>query len=536
MPMCGNWLNWRGRRVPAKPATGRNFTEVSAGTDERTSIGFLLESYAQHGDRPALRHQNGDWTYSDLLDRIYRMARVLRSHGLRRGDVVALYTGNEPETFVVRDAANLLGCCVAVLYDDLANSLLVEMLRTAGATALVFDARRHGDQAQAVLAEVPHVVALALGEAQGALDAAAAAELQSCEPIDVEARPADLSSIRFTGGSTGTPKAIPHDFRVPPYFAPAFLQGWRDATQLLCTPVGHLGGTLAGVLLAAGGVVVLHERFDASEVLASIERNQVSYVWLQPRLLHQLLDHPALASTDTSSLRSITLGGSASTPHRVVQAIERFGPIIAQGYGTNEVGQITWLTPEEHRRPELLTTVGRPVPRIELTIREPDGKPTDGTGEIVVCGPGMMTGYYRQPEQTAEVLRDGWFYTGDLGFLGTEGYLTIVGRSKDVILAADGHVYPQAIDDILLRHPRIADAVVFGVPGADRDERVHAAIVAAADAHVSAQEVIDWVSQERGAAYAPEVVVFLDELPRTGSQKPDRRALRQLLSAGVEPS
>jgi fatty-acyl-CoA synthase len=387
-----------------------------------------------------------------------------------------------------------------------------------------------------VLAEMPNVVALTVGAARGAFDVTAAAEHQSSEPLQVEARPADLSAIRFTGGSTGTPKGIPHDFQVPPYFAPAFLQGWRAATQLLCTPVGHLGGTLAGVLLAAGGAVVLHERFDAGEVLASIERDRISYLWLQPRLLHQLLDHPALASTDTSSLRSITLGGSASTPHRVAQAIERFGLIITQGYGTNEVGQITWLTAEEHRRPELLATVGRAVPSIELTIREPDGTLTDGTGEIVVRGPGMMMGYYRQPEQTAEVLRDGWFYTGDLGFLDAEGYLTIVGRSKEVILAADGHVYPHAIEDVLLRHPSVADAVVFGVPGADRDELVHAAIVTAAGAHLSEQDVIRWVSQERGAAYAPEAVVFLDELPRTGSEKLDRRAVRRLLSVSVGPS
>jgi fatty-acyl-CoA synthase len=513
------------------PVPGRNLAEVSGGSDKQTSIGFLLESFAQHRDRLAIRHAQGDWTYGELLDRAYRTARVLHAEGLRRGDVVAVLTGNSPQTFVVRYAANALGCCVAVLYEDLATSLLVEMLRTVSAAALVFDADRHADQARAALAEFPQAAGLALGRADDFLDVTAAAEREPCEPLPAQARPDDLASVQFTGGSTGTPKGIPHDFHVPPYFAPGALKTWRDATQLLCTPVGHLGGTLAGVLLAAGGVVVLHERFDAGEVLASIERDQISYIWLQPRLLHQLLDHPALNSTDTSSLRSITLGGSASTPHRVAQAMERFGPIIAQGYGTNEIGQITWLTAEEHQRPELLTTVGRPVPSITLTVRKPDGTPTEDTGEIWVRGPGLMAGYYRQPEQTAEVLRDDWFHTGDLGFLDAEGYLTIVGRSKEVILAANGHVYPQAIEDVLLRHKGIADAVVFGVPGADRDERVHAAIVPAAGASVSGEDVIEWVGQERGAAYAPEVVVFLEELPRTGSQKPDRRALRQLLSA-----
>jgi len=479
-----------------------------------TSISVLLAAFDRHRDRVAIRYADAEWTYGDLLDQISRTARALHTHGLRRGDVVALLTDNRPETFVLRYAANALGCCVTVLYDDLATSLLVEMLRNADATALVFDANRYADQALAVLAEVPGVTPFALGDANGVVDITAAAAAEPREPIRVDARPTDLASIQFTGGSTGIPKGIPHDSRVPAYFAPAALSGWKDAVQLLCTPIGHLGGTLSGVLLAAGGLVVLHERFDAGNVLAAIEREQVSYLWLQPRLLHQLLDHPALPSTDTSSLRSITLGGSASTPHRVVQAIERFGPIIAQGYGANEIGQITWLTTEEHLRPELLTTVGRPVPDVELTIRDQEGGPTDGIGEIWVRGPGLMAGYYHQPELTAEVLRDGWFHTGDLGHLDTEDYLTIVGRSKDVILAANGHVYPSAIEDVLLRHPDITDAVVFGVTDGSRDEHVYAAVVAAPGAVLSEDDMVQWVKCERGAAYAPEVVTFLEKLPQ----------------------
>ncbi|WP_211763321.1 AMP-binding protein [Kutzneria sp. CA-103260] len=486
-----------------------------------TTIAALLAAFDDHRDRVAIRHAGGEWTYGELRDRIYRTARVLRANGLRRGDVVALLTGNRPETYVLRYAANTLGCCVTVLYDDLAPSLLAEMLRTAEAAALVYDADRHTGEAREVLAEVPGVTGLSLDEAT---------EAESAKPIPVQARPEDLASIQFTGGSTGVPKGIPRQAKLPGYLTPAALAAWTDAVQLLCTPIGHLGGTLSGVVLAAGGRVVLHERFDAGEVLAAIEREQVSFLWLPPRLLHQLLDHPALATTDTASLRSIALGGSASTPHRVAEAIERFGPIVAQGYGTNEAAQITWLTPREHERPELISTVGRPVPGIELTIRDAAGDPTDGTGEIWVRGPGVMTGYHRRPELTEQVLRDGWFHTGDLGHLDAEGYLTIVGRSKDVILAANGHVYPSAIEDVLLRHPAIADVIVFGVTDGSRDEHVHAAVVTAPGSTLSEDEVIRWVGRERGAAYAPEVVTFLDELPQTGSHKPDRRALRQLLA------
>jgi fatty-acyl-CoA synthase len=505
---------------------------TTPGDETTTSIGTILTAFARHHDRVAITHARGEWTYQHLLDRIYRMARVLHGQGLGRGDVVALLTGNRPETVVLRYAANALGCTTTILYDDLANSLLAQMLRTTDATALVFSPESYATQANAAVAEVPGTTLLALGEYHGATDLTALAEAESADPIEIGACPDGLASIRLTGGSTGAPKGVPRDFRAPRYLSAEALAGWHDATQLLCTPVGHLGGTLAEMVLAAGGRVVLHERFDAGEVLAAIARERVTHLWLQPNRLLQLVDHPAVEATDTSSLRSLTYGGWTSAPHRISRALKRFGPILVQGYGTLEVGQITWLTAEEHLRPELLTTVGRVVPGVQVSIRDAAGEPVEvgGTGEIWVRGPYVMTGYYKQPEQSAKVLTDGWFHTGDLGFFDEDSYLHIVGRSKDVIIAADGHVHPSAIEDVLLAHPAIQSAVVFGFTTSDNDEQVCAAVVPAAADGLSEQDVVRWVAEKRGAAYAPEVVLIFHELPTTGSHKPDRAALRQIVA------
>ncbi|MBV9030403.1 MAG: AMP-binding protein [Pseudonocardiales bacterium] len=416
-----------------------------------------------------------------------------------------------------------------MLYDGLAASTLADIMRRTNVSALAFAPDRYTDQALAVLDEVPGVTALTLGESHYGVNISTLAEAEPVEPVRIEARTEDLASIRFTGGSTGTPKGIPHDFHVPRYFSTAALTA-GDTTQLLCTPIGHFGGTLAETVLAAGGVVVLHERFDAGEVLAAIENQRVTFIWLLPSLLHRLLDHPALKSTDTSSLQLLALGGWASTPYRVAQAVERFGPIVAQGYGTNEAGQITWLTAEEHLRPELLTTVGRPVSGVEVTIRDPGGELVDTgvIGEIWVRGPDLMTGYYKQPEETAKVLRDGGFHSGDLGFLDVDGYLSLVGRSKDVIIIAGGHSYPSDIENVLLRHPCIQAAVVFGVTEADNDERLCAAVVPTPTGHLSENDVARWVREQRGGLYQPDVVLMLDELPTTCSHKPDRAALRRM--------
>ncbi|HEY3688604.1 MAG TPA: AMP-binding protein [Streptosporangiaceae bacterium] len=503
---------------------------MTTGTgDGATSVGVVLAAFAGSRDRPAITHAGATWTYGDLLDRIHRTARALRASGLRRGDVLAVLTGNRPETYVLRYAAHALGCATTILYDGLAPALLARMLHTTGAATLVFDPGPYDGLVRAAAAEAPGVALLAYGVSDLAPDLAARAAAESAEPVEVRARPGDLASIRLTGGSTGAPKGVPRDFRVPGYLTPPALAAWRDATQLLCTPIGHLGGTLAEVVLAAGGRVVLHERFDAGAVLAAIAAERVTFVWLPPRLLYALLDHPDLPATDTSSLRSIACGGSGGSPSRMAQAVERFGPIVAQGYGTLEANQITWLSTEEHLRPELLSTVGRPVGSVTVSIRDSSGAPvgTGTTGEIWVRGPSVVVAYHRQPDRTAEAMRDGWFRTGDLGFLDSAGYLTIAGRVTDVIIAAEGHVYPSAIEDVLHAHPAIGAAAVFGVAGPDGEEHVGAAVVPAPGARLDAETVVAWVRDHRGAAYAPEIVLVLDALPLTGSQKPDRTELRR---------
>ncbi|MFB8275077.1 AMP-binding protein [Nocardia colli] len=498
-----------------------------------TTIGYLLDAFARHASQVAITHARGEWTYGDLLDGVNRMARALSAQGLQRGDVVALATGAEPETFILRFAANALGCATWILYDDLAPSLLVEMLRYVEPAALVFTPGRVDDRLLAAIGQVPGIMALGLGPHPDAVDLAEQAAAESSGPITIQARPEDLSAIRLTGGSTGVPKGVPHTCALPGYYSPGSLQMWKTTTQLMCTAIGHLGGSLAEVVLAAGGRVVLQQEnaFDPGRALAAIERERVGFVWMQPAMLHQLLDHPALESTDTSSLRVLMVTGGPTTPERMVQALNRFGPIVSTGYGTYEIGQITILSAAELQRPELLTTVGRPVSQVEVCIRGADDESLDtgSIGEIWVRGPGLMSGYYKRPDLTATALRDGWFRTGDLGFLDAAGYLSIVGRSKDTIVGLRETVYPAQIERVLYRDPRIQQAVVFGITaGADRDEKIAAAVVPAALQHLSEEDVAVTVRAEMGAAYAPEVVLILAEMPTVGSNKPDRTALRRL--------
>jgi len=175
------------------------------------------------------------------------------------------------------------------------------------------------------------------------------------------------------------------------------------------------------------------------------------------------------------------------------------------------------------------------VPGVEVSIRDSSGQQVDTgvTGEIWARRPHLMAGYYKQPELTAKVLCDGWFRSGDLGFLDAEGYLSIVGRSTDVIIIAGGHVHPSDIEDVLLRHPHIHAAMVFSITDADNNERVCAAVVPTPTNPLSKDDVVGWVGKKRGSLYQPEFVLILDELPIAGSYKPDRTALRQMVAGHI---
>ncbi|WP_069161439.1 AMP-binding protein [Nocardia altamirensis] len=506
-------------------------------SDADTNIGYILAACARHSSQVAITHAGGEWTYGELLERVNRMARVLAAQGLRRGDVLALATGADPDTFALKFAANALGCTTWVLYDELGPALLVEMLRYVEPSAVVLTPGRDDDRVLAALEQVPGTRVLAMGKHSDAVDLAAAATAESAEPITIEARPEDLSSITLTGGTTGVPKGIPRTFARTSTYSPATLQRFA-MTQLMCTPIGHLGGTLAEVVLAAGGRVVLHQEntFDPTHVLDSIEHERIQFLWMQPSMLHRLLDHPALESTDTTSLRLLMVTGGPSAPERISQALNRFGPIIMTGYGTNEIGQITLLSLADHQRPELLTTVGQPVPGVQVSVRSVDHEslPTGETGEIWVRGPGLMSGYYKRPDLTAAAVRDDWFCTGDLGFLDTDGYLSVVGRTKDTIVGVGETIYPAQIEKVLHRHRAVQQAVVFGVTtGTDRDEKICAAVIPKPGQSLSEDEVAAWVRAEMGPAYAPEVVLILSAMPIIGSDKPDRVTLRRLAAERI---
>ncbi|WP_433445862.1 AMP-binding protein [Streptomyces sp. CA-142005] len=239
-----------------------------------------------------------------------------------------------------------------------------------------------------------------------------------------------------------------------------------------------------------------------------------------------------------SSLAAIIYGGTPSSPTKIAEAIRRFGPVLIQFYGQNEAGVISALTPAEHDllRPERLRSAGRPLPHVQVTIRDTEGRtlPIGSTGEICVRSATVMEGYWKQPQLIAEVLRDGWLHTGDVGFMDADGYLTVVDRFKDLIIVVGGHVYPTEVEDLLNSHPQIEQSAVFGVRDADAVERVCAVVVpATGSSTLTGSDVQAFVTSRWGTMYRPTEVALIDRMPLTDSGKPDKPRLRVMVEQGI---
>ncbi|KOV64038.1 AMP-binding protein [Streptomyces sp. MMG1121] len=501
----------------------------------RSHVEYILDALRQNPDRETLVYGNQRVTAGEFCALVHRMAWAMQAQGVERGQTVTLLSGNLPEAVAVRYAANLIGARVNHLYSKLASDVQAAIVRDMESRALIVDVRMT-DRAAEITESVPVKSVLVLGPTDTAEDLLALAAAQSDEPFVSQAQPDDICAIRHTGGTTGHPKGICTTYRQ--------VQAQRSARpvdsdtasaprQLVATTIAHAAGMLADGVLESGGTVVMLDDFEPGTVLETIERERITHLWLLPPLLYQLLDHPDMQHTDTSTLRQILYGGCQASPTRLADAVRRLGPVLMQGYGQNEAGLVSTLSPDDHAHPERLRSAGKLLDGVEVEIRDEAGNalPDGEHGEIVVRSGMVMQGYWKQPQLTAQVLQDGWLHTGDIGFQDGDGYLTVVDRLKDMIVVVGGHVYTTELEDLLNSHPQVLQSAVYGVRDEDRMERVHAAVLLAPGATTTADELRAMVRAERGAMYEPARITFPAELPLTDVGKPDKKELRRRATA-----
>ncbi|WP_308315596.1 AMP-binding protein [Streptomyces sp. ISL-100] len=491
----------------------------------------ILDALTADPERTAVEHESRRMSAKALRALVYTLARAMADQGVRRGQTVTLLSGNHPEALATRYAASLLGCRVNHLYQGQSARTQAAIVDDVETRVLIADPRL-ARRAVQITEMAPVELLFTLGPASVGRDLLDLAGRQPQQPLASDARPQDVCLIRHTGGTTGHPKGICLTYaRASAWMA--LDQEQTHSRLLVCTTLAHLAGALADKTLHAGGCVVLLEDFDAGTVLAAIERERITDLFVLPCLLYQLADHPDAARRDLSSLTHILYGGHAASPARLADALRLFGQILVQVYGQMEAGVISVLSAHDHDldRPALLRSVGQVLPSVEVAVMDSSGRhlPAGEVGEICVRSPTVMAGYWKRPELTAEVLRDGWLHTGDVGSLDHEGYLTVLDRLKDVIKVHGGRVYrvyTTELEDVLNAHQDVQHSAVFGVQDADGIEQVHAAVVPVAHSEVSTADLRQRLREHLGPMYVPASLTFVDDLPLNSTGKPDKQLLR----------
>jgi acyl-CoA synthetase (AMP-forming)/AMP-acid ligase II len=295
----------------------------------------------------------------------------------------------------------------------------------------------------------------------------------------------------------------------------------------------HSAGLVGALVVpASGGTVVVHPRFDAQRVIADVEHHRVTLLGLVPTMIQMTMEHPDMRPEALTSLECVFYGGSPIPPAvlaRLAEVAPNAG--LVQIYGMTEAATLTYLSPDDHRAGGVrLASCGRPLPGIALCIHGPDGQPVarGETGEICVRAGVVMTRYHDRPDETAEVLRAGWYHTGDVGYLDDDGYLFLVDRAKDMIVSGGENVYSVEVEQAISAHPAVAQVAVIGIPHERWGEAVHAIVVVRDQMTLAEAEVIAHARTMIAGYKVPKSVEIRTEaLPLSGTMKVLKAELRR---------
>jgi fatty-acyl-CoA synthase len=502
-------------------------------------LGDILRRQARvRGEKTAYILGTERVSYRAFHARSNQLARALQRLGLRRGDRVAVLAGNRIEYPLVYFASIKLGAIVVPVNARFTSAEVATVMNHSEAETLFFS----GEHAPLVhqLRDTAQLPALRRWIAfdtagEGTLAFSALVDGEPDDDVDARVDETDPHVMLYTSGTTGTPKGTLLSHRT--YFLQATTSHLQlgfseDDIGLSMFPMFHMGGwALPLGFWHTGATIVIMPKADPGAILAAIQAERVTYFYAVPTVFESLLAYSDFDRFDLGSLRLIGGGTAAMTAAHVRRIMDRFDcPRMVILYGSTESGPISLLRPRDvAHKPE---TVGRPYLDVDVRLVDDDNQevPPGTVGEITARSEFTMQGYWRNPAETARVVRDGWVHTGDLGVFDADGFLSIVGRRKEVIRSGGESIFPAEIERVLLTHPLIREAGVVGVPDPHWGEAVAAAIVVRDGATLTAEDIIAHVRAQLAGFKKPKHVCFLSELPRTAaSQQIHKPLLRELV-------
>ena len=499
-------------------------------------IDLFERTAAERGDAPAIHYFDESISFACLNDWAGRMATWLARRGIGKGDRVAIVTQNDPEFLIAQLGAWKRGAIVVPLNPMFKSKELDYHLRDSGARALVgLDAycQEHRDLIAAA------GVDCTLTTHQGGELFATLGAVRPDAAARVAVGPEDIAELVYTSGTTGAPKGAIGLHRNIAFNAEVFRQWMRigEGDVILgAAPLFHITGLVAEIALCflTGAPLVLYHRFDTATTLRMVERWRTTFCVAAITAYIALMNDPAAADADFSSMTKVYSGGAPVAPSVVDQFRARFGVPVHNIYGLTESNSPSHATPLGEQGPvdpaSGALAIGLPIPNLDARIVDlanpslplGPGEP----GELAMRGPMMFPGYWNKPEATAAAFADGWFLTGDVAVMDEHGWFYIVDRKKDMIVASGFKVWPRDVEDVLYQHPAVRECAVIGVPDPYRGETVKAFIALKQGHAATAEEVIAFCRERLAAFKYPRLVEFVSEIPKTATGKFLRRALR----------
>lgn len=514
---------------------------------------LIFEMIAKYPDRPALIFVDKKTSYRELGEQIDRFAAALvRRFQLAKGDRIGIMLPNCPQNVVATLGAMRAGCIPVQFNPMYTPREIAYQMKDSGCRAFLSLDLLWSKVREAGLPEFPIVTSIKdalpfpksllypLKQKLPQIPATEAtpytdllkAPAESFTPVPVNPSE-DPAVLLYTGGTTGVAKGVmlTHTNLIANFLQ---IKEWlsideaKHETSLIVMPLFHSYGFTAslGLLLSTGGTAILVPRFDPLDVLKLIQKYKPSAFPGVPTLYTALMNHPAVGKYDLKSIE-VCVSGAAPCPVELLHRFEgKTGAKILEGYGMTECSPVTHSNPVNGERKA--GSVGLPYPDTEVRIIDletGEDVAVGQEGEVLIRGPQVMKGYWNKPEETAKVLQDGWLYTGDIGRMDEDGYLYIVDRKKDMIIAGGFNVYPREIDEVLYQHPGVLHACTIGVPDAYRGETVKAFVVKRQGAPLTEQELIEFCARRLAAYKRPRAIEFVPELPINMAGKVLRRVL-----------
>jgi len=490
----------------------------------------LRETASKSPDNRALVLGDREITFSELVDNVNRLSGYLRSIGIQSGDHIAIWTPNCIEFVYVYFAVLQVGAVCIPIDVRLGKEGVISVLEETKPkvfftispllTRMLGGIDRIGDEISVVMIDRP---------VEGAKHLAEAIAAQQPDDTIEPKKETDTALILYTSGTSGASKGVMlayNHLELFPEAMQAYIRCDSNDSYLCVLPMSHISGPiLCNSLALLGSSIVIVDSMNPEVILEAIERGKPTLFHCVATIFNFLLLSKSFTKRDLGSLRLISMMGEP-IPLWLMHKYNELLPnaVILQGYGLTETSPQVTLVPVDEAG-DKMGSIGKVVPRCEVAIVDKDGKPQPArvVGEIIVRGPQVMKGYYLNPEKTDEVIRDGWFHTGDLGWMDEDGFFYHAGRADEVILTGGLMVYPPEVEQVISQHPDVIEVVVDGLPDPKRGQFVRARVVLKPNSTVKPSDLLAFTRPHLESYKAPRKIEIVDSLAKSGTGKVQRK-------------